>query len=112
MSYRNYLTNFDYCITHNEYIIAAVNVERNATCSSQKTRQVLYELVSTDAPAMNPSQISITHQYGVSNATHRSEQAAAMMADTVCTLLSNCESLNLGAVPTNAMDAGAKNAKN
>ena len=29
------------------------------------------------------------------------------MADTVCTLLSNCESLNLGAVPTNAIDAGA-----
>lgn len=65
-----------------------------------------------EAKAMKPSQIKITHQYGVTNATHKSEHAAAMTAEMECTLFSRVVSLNLGAVPTKAIAAGARNAKN
>ena len=64
-------------------MIADANVDKKATCSSQYTYAVLYELVNTAAKVTRPKQTRMSHQNGVTIATHASEQAAAIRAEMV-----------------------------
>ena len=52
------------------------------------------------------------HQSGLIRPTHKREHTAAITADIECTLFSRSEDKKAGAVPTNAMAAGARNARN
>ena len=69
-------------------------------------------LVRVTARATMPVKQMMLHQYGVTMHTHANEQTAARMAEIVCTLPSRSELKKAGAVPTNAIDAGARKARN
>ena len=89
-----------------------MNELANATCSSQYTIADFHVLVSNATASTIPVHRAMIHQYGVTKPTHNNEHIAAIIAETECTLNSIAVSLNVGAVPTNAIEAGAKNDKN
>jgi hypothetical protein len=98
---------------YSEYESVAVNVAPNAIVSSQYVYDVFTVFVSKAYNTQIMVQMPIViHQSGVTRPTHKREHTAAITADIECTLFSRSEDRKAGAVPTNAIAAGARNARN